>query len=150
MVVLLFRAQIHEAEDMGVDPAAADLVSARLREISTAEAGQKRSDNHHRTTELGAFSDKVPACNIFSINLIRLKSILSLLMAGDLDAHPFKQKDKIPYIQNLRNVFNGHRLPGQKNRTDNLQGFILRPLRPYRATQFVAAFYYERTHSYYL
>ena len=53
MLVRIIRAlgpELHKAVNVRIHTAAADLVSARLREISLSETGQQRSDNHYRAS----------------------------------------------------------------------------------------------------
>ena len=62
-------------------------------------------------------------------------------MTCDLDAHPLQENDQILHIQNLRNIGDGHLLLGQKHSADDLQGLILRTLRPDSSAELITAFY---------
>ena len=128
---------------MRINPAATDLVSSRLREICPSETSQERSYHHHRPTQLGTFADKICTGYIIRIDIIRLECIYTLLVTGDLDSHTLKKENQITYIQDFRNIGNLYGFSCQEHRADHLQGLILCALRPYRATKFVAAFYYE-------
>ena len=104
LIIFLACSEIHEAEDMGIDPATADLVAARLREICLAETGKQRSHNHNRSTELCAPCDKVHAHYVFLIDIFSLECIHTFLLSGDLYTHALKQDDKILHIKNLRYI----------------------------------------------
>ena len=142
-VVLLRCAQIHKAEDVGIHSATTDLISSRLREICLAETGQKRTDNHNRTTELRTFSDEILAHDVISIDLISLECIYTFVVTGHLHAHAFQQKDQILDVQNLRNIRYLHLFLGKKNCTDDLQGLIFGTLWSDCTAELMPAFNYE-------
>ena len=142
-VVLLFGTEVHEAYDVRIDPAAANLVSARLREIRPAETGEERSYDHHGATELGTLRHKVSAHHIFGIDLVSLECVYALLVAGDLDAHSLEEDDQVLDVKNLRNVGDRHLLIGQEHRADYLQGLVLGTLRPDGSAELITAFYYK-------
>ena len=89
-VILLLSSQIHETENVGIHPAAPDLVTARLREIRLAKTRQKRSYHHHRPTKFGTPCHEIHAHYVVGIEAIRLESIFSLLVAGHLHTHTLK------------------------------------------------------------
>ena len=45
------RAELLEAEEVGVQAPASDLVAARLGDVAHAEAGEHRADEHHRAAQ---------------------------------------------------------------------------------------------------
>ena len=128
---------------MGIHPASADLVTARLREVCLSETGKERADNHHGTTELRTLPDKVLTHDIVAVNLVRLECVHSLLMTGHLDSHAFQKKYQVLDVQNLRNVRNLYGFLSQKHRTDDLQRLILGALRPDSSAELISAFYYK-------
>ena len=128
---------------MGIHPAAADLVTARLRKICLSETCKERADNHHRTTEFCTLPDKVLTHDIFTVNLVRLECVHSLLMTGHLDSHAFQKKYQILDVKNFRNIRNLYRFLSQKHRTDDLQRLILGTLRSDSSAELISAFYYK-------
>ena len=70
-IIILDCTEIHHSKNVGINPAASDFISSRLRKISPSETCQERTYNHHRATKLGTFCNKISTCNIFCINIIR-------------------------------------------------------------------------------
>ena len=68
--------QLMEAEEVGVEPSAANLVATRLGDDSPAKARQQRADHQHRTAQGGAFADKLVALQIVQPHIVGLESIV--------------------------------------------------------------------------
>ena len=125
---------------MSVHPAAADLVPARLREIALAETGKKRTSNHDGTAQRSAFLHELGGSHVAAVDLIGLEGVFALGMALNLDTHALEQFDEVAHVQDFRDVADAHRLSGEEDGAENLQGLVLCSLRGDCATQFVAAF----------
>ena len=142
-IVLLLCTEVHETEDVGIHPAAADLVSARLWEICSSETCEKRSDHHHRSTELGTLCHEIRTHYIVCIDFVSLEGIYSFLMSGHLHSHAFKKQYEILDVQNFRDVRYLHLLLCKKHRTDDLKRLVLGTLWPDGSAELMSAFYYE-------
>ena len=139
-VVVHLRAQFHHSFQVGVHPAAADFVPARLGKPRMAEAGQQRPHHHHRTAKAGALGHKLLRVDVGGVHGIGLERVHAPGLTLDLDPHLLKQLDEVFHVQNLRDVGNGDGLGGEQNGTDDLQRLILCPLRGNASGQLVSAF----------
>ena len=140
LFVLVGSTEFDESFDVGIDPAAADLVTARLGEEGLAEAGEHRTRKHNRAPELSAPSDEFSAAHIFAVDVVGLEAVLAFFVAGHLDPHFFKKTDQILDIQDLGDIGHPHRLIGKQDGAYDLQGLVLCPLRRDTAGKAVAAF----------
>ena len=143
VIILLLSAKVHETENMSINPASADLVTTRLREICPSETGQEWSDHHNGATQFGTARNKIHTHYIVSIDLVGLEGIDALLATGHLDTHALKKKNQILHIQDLRNVGNSHLLLSQKHSADNLQRLILCSLRGNLSMESMSSLYYK-------
>ena len=73
LVIGELRPEIHQASDMGVNPPAADLVAARLREIDFPETGEQRSCHHHGTPEPRALPYEILTEYELPVEAVRLE-----------------------------------------------------------------------------
>lgn len=146
LFVRIGGAELDKTFNVGIDPAASDLVTARFREIGLAEAGEHRTREHDRTPERRAFADKFSTPHIVAVDAVRLEAVLAFLVAGNLDAHLFKKADQILDIQNLWNIGHPYRFIGQQDGAQDLQRLVLGALRGDAAGKAVAAFNGKGTH----
>ena len=145
-VVLHRGAEAHHAVEVGVHPAAADLVAAGLGEECPSETAQERSDEHHGAAQSRAAAHEFEAFDICGVNSVGLEGVLPLRQALHLDAHPLEHADEILDVEYLRYIGDPHFPGGQEHCADDLQGLVLGSLRDNLSGQFPAAFYRERCH----
>ena len=86
-VILHPGAKVTHAVKVGVHPAAADFITARLREPRMAEPAQERAHHHHASAKLGAFFHKLLSLNVGCVHFIGLEGITALGMALHLHTH---------------------------------------------------------------
>ena len=131
---------------MGVEPAAADLVAARLGDVSHAEARQHRADQHDRTPQAGAALAVVVRLEVFEVDVSGAEGIGILRELFDDDAHAPQQFDELHDIENPGNVPHDDPLRGQQRGAEYLQGFVLGALGRDRSVETVSAFDFEYGH----
>ena len=141
-----FRAEFLESDEMGVKPAAADLVAARLGDVSHAEARQHRADQHDRTPQAGAALAVVVRLEVFEVDVSGAEGIGILRELFDDDAHAPQQFDELHDIENPGNVPHDDPLGGQQRGAEYLQSFVLGALGRDRSVETVSAFDFEYGH----
>ena len=139
-VVFVCSAEVHEAFDVGVHPAAADFVSARFWEPGFAEAGQERAADHHRAAERGAELDELGAAHVVAVEGGRLEGVFALFVTGYRYPHLLEEPDKVLHVQDFRNVGDAYRLVCEKHCAEDLQRLVLCTLRSDASAQPVPAF----------
>lgn len=133
--------EVEHALEMGIQTAAAYLVPPRLGIDDLAETRQKRSDEHDRATQFGAFLKKEFAFQIVGIQFFGAKSILAFLQARDLHADGLEEVNQVIDIEDVGDVADNDLLAGEQSGTEDLQRLVFRPLRGDAAVEFVTSFY---------
>ena len=136
-------AELHEAGDMGIHPAAAYLVSSRLGEIRLAETGEHRAGYHHRAAQLRTASHEIRAAYVHLVDMSCHKDIFAFRRAAHCHAHSLEQVDEVEYVGNLRDVRNPYRLRSEERRTDHLERLVLGSLGLYLPAETVSSLYDE-------
>ena len=95
------------------------------------ETGEKRSYHHDRAPERSHLTDKISTCDIIFIDILSLERIYTLVKSLHFDSHTLKNEDKVLHVKYFRNIGNYNFLLCKKDRTDDLQGLVLRTLRTY-------------------
>ena len=131
---------------MRIDPAAADLVATRLREICVAEPCEQRADDHYGTSERRTLADKISAFDIRRVYIVGPERIHAFLMPGNLHSHTLKKKDKIADVKDFRHIGNRDFLRSQQYGTYHFQCLVLGSLRPDHTAQLMSAFDYKCAH----
>ena len=126
---------------MSVDPAAANLVAARLGEPGLAETCEQRAYHHDRAPQARTLLHEFGAGYIIFIDMGCRETVFALGMAVNFHAHPLQEGDQVAYVKNIRNIGYCNCFGGKQHGAYNLQGLVLRPLGSDAATQAVAAFY---------
>ena len=139
-------AQFLESDKMGIETAAADLVTTRFGNIPFAEPCQQRPDNHHRSAQAGRTLPVIFTLQVAEIDLTRLERIGILGRVSDFHPHLLKQLDQLQNIDNCGHIAHRYLLRGQQRGTQNLQRFVFGPLRSNFAVQRRPAFYFECSH----
>ena len=140
------RTKILEAQEVGVETTAADLVATRLGNSGLTEATQQRTDHQHATTQGGALLDKLGTLQISKVEIVGLKHQRARLRTLHLDANVRQQADEIIDIENIGNIADSDWLGRQQRGADDLQRLIFSSLRGDGATQRVASFDNKRLH----
>ncbi len=131
---------------MGVQPAAADFVAARLGDVSHAETRQHRADQHHRTPQACAALAVVVRLEVFEIDVAGAEGVGVVGEAFDLHAHAPQQLDELHDVENLGDVSHDDPFGSQQHGAEYLQGFVLGALGRNRSVETVSAFDFEYGH----
>ena len=142
-IVGAFGAKFHESVNVGVDAAAAYLVSARLGEICLPETGQDRSHHHHGASQLCAAAHKIRAAYVEFVDVPGSEPVLSLGKALHNDTHALKQGDEVLDIQYLGDIGYRYRFGCKQGGAYHLQGLVLGTLRLDGPAQTASALYDE-------
>ena len=128
---------------MGVQTAAAYLVSARFGNHSLAKACHHRSYEHDRTAQAGTPFQEFIALQIGKINIGCLKAICIDAFFRYVHSHIPHQLNQVVHIQDVRYVVHRHLFGCEQGGADNLQHLVLRSLRINVSGKAVSAFYYK-------
>ena len=142
---------------MSIQSTAAYLVSSWLRNHCPAKTCQQRSYEHDASSQCGSFLGKLSALQRGYIHILGTErvfaALVSKLLAGCLLRdllHLYAYKRQKLYqtvdIAYIWYVVYDYLFLCQQDRTDHLQGFVLRSLRLYVAFQSVSSYYFETTH----
>ena len=140
------RAEFLESEEMGVEPASADLVAARLGDVSLAEPRQHRADQHNRTPQSRAALAVIVRFEVFEINVAGAERVGVLRELLHLHAHAAEQFDELHHIENPGDVPDDDPLGRQQRGAEYLQRFVFGSLGRDFAPQSVATFDFENCH----
>ena len=143
-IVLKRSAKADHAVQVRVNPAAADLIAARLGEEGAAETAEERAGQHDGAAQGRALAHELQAAHVLGIHLVRLEDVLASGEPADLYAHAFEHCDQVLDIEYLGDIGDPDFLRGQEDGADDLQGFVLGSLRDYLTAQFAATFDCER------
>ena len=145
-VEIEFGTQLLESEEVGVQPAASDLVAARFGDVPHAETGQHRADEHDRAAQFGAALAIVVAAQVVEIDVAGAERVGVFCGVFHFDAHAAQQLDELQYVENLRYVANRDPFGGQQGCTRDLQRLVFGALRGDAAVEPVASFDLEYSH----
>ena len=141
-----FRAELLESDEVGVEPAAADLVAARLGDVAHAEAGQHRADEHHRTPQARAAPAVVLRAQIFEVDLLGAEAVGVFGELFDLDAHAAQQLDELHDVQNPGDIVHRDPFGSQQRGAEYLQRLVFGALGRNATVKAVASFDFENCH----
>ena len=145
-VILHICAKVTHTVKVGIYPAAADFITARLREPRVAETAEERAHHHHAAAEFGALGDEFLRLNVGGVHFIGLESIGALGVTGNLYAHVPQELYEVLDVKNLRDIGHFYGLCRKENRTDDFQRLILCALWGDGAAEPVATLYDEFCH----
>ena len=140
------RPEFLEAEEVGVEASPADLVSARFGDVSHAETGQHRADEHDRTPQAGAAAAVVVRAEVVEVDLPGAERIGVVREPFDLHAHCAQQLDELHDVEYLGNVAHGDPFGGQQRGAKDLERLVLGALGGDGPVEAVASFDFEHCH----
>ena len=117
-------AEFLESEEMGVEPASADLVAARLGDVSHAEPRQHRADQHDRTPQSRAALAVIVRFEVFEINVAGAERVGVFRELLHFHAHAAEQFDELHHIENPGDVPDDDPLGRQQRGAEYLQRFV--------------------------
>ncbi len=101
-------AQLLEAEEVGIQTAAADLVASGLGHVAHAEAREQRSDHHDRTAQTAAAVVVIGTAQIVQIDRLGTERVCILRQTLDTHAHGRQQLDELHDVDYVRNIVHHH------------------------------------------
>ena len=125
---------------MRIETTAADFVSPGSGCHGPTLPSQQRPQQHDGSPETGTAFAKGIAFQKGCIQVLGRESHRSTTQILYLHPQSTQQVYQMANIQNIRQAMQGHRFFGQQDRRQDLQGFILGPLRRNVTTQRVAPF----------
>ena len=140
------RAQVLEAEEVGVQPAAAYFVAPGLGHHRPAEAGEQRAYHEYAAAQRRTLAYELVALKVVEVDVAGAEGVFVLALALHADAHVYEQLYEVLHVEDVGYVLYPHLVAGQQRGANHLQGLVLRALRRYGAAQRVSAFDYERFH----
>ena len=135
-----FRAQVFEAEEVGVEAAPSDLVASRLCHYGVAEASEQCSYHHDGAAQLRAFPDEVVALQECQVQGVGLIGEGVVAQADDLHADILHESVEVAHVEDVGHIADGHHVAGEQGGTDHLQGLVLGALWLDSAAQQAASF----------
>ena len=138
--------QLVDAQEMGVQTAAAYLVASGLGHRGTSETGYHGTDEKDAAARLAASLQELVALDVGGIYAISLKGIVAGGILGDFHAHVTEQGYLVVDITDVGYVLDADRVTGEQGGTEYLECLVLGSLRHYLATECVAAFYDKCCH----
>ena len=132
--------QFLETDEMGVQPPPPDFVAARLGDVPHAEACQQRPDEHDRAAQPCAAAAVILGQQVVEVDLAGTERIGVVRQLLHLDPHRPQQIDELHDVQNPGHVVHDDPPGRQQRGAEDLQRFVLGPLRGDLAVKAVPAF----------
>ena len=119
------RSKIFEAEEMGVEPTATNLVASRLCYYRFVETGEQRSNHEHTASQRGALPYKLVALKIAEVDIVGTERVF--IGAKFLHPHPdvLEEEYEIVYVADVGNVVNDDFLRGEQRGADDFESLVL-------------------------
>ncbi len=117
-------AELLKADEVGVEPAAADLVAARLGDVAHAEAGQHRTEQHHRPPEAAGPAAVVVRAQVVRVDVGGSERIALFGQALHFDAHAPQQLDELYDVQNPRDIVYDYLFLSEQRGAEYLKRFV--------------------------
>ena len=138
--------ELLEADEVGVETAAADLVTAGFGYVSDTETCQQGAYHHDRAAQAAAAAVVVLAAQVVEIYVGGAEGVGVAAEVLDLDAHCREQLDELHDIYYLGDVVYHDALGCEQRCAQYLQRFVLCPLGSEFAVQAGASFDFEYGH----
>ena len=129
LVVLEGGPQPLEAEEVGIETAAAYLVATGTGNKAPAVAGKKGPEYHDGTAEAGCLAAEVVGVEVGKVDVDGPEGVFSLIEAVNHDPHTLKEVDEFDDIKYLGDIGDDDFLVGEKGGTDDLQCLVFSALR---------------------
>src|SRR5690606_24034377 len=139
-------AQFDKALKVGVQPAPADLIAARLGDVPLAKTGQERSHQHDGAPKGPAVLLELGGLKIVQVYVSGLEGIASPPQLADLYPKVLEQVYQFVDIDDVRNVVDRDLFLAQEHGADDLQCLVLCSLGGDLSLQLMAPFYAKCTH----
>ena len=138
--VVELGAQFLNAEEVGVEASATNLIATRLCYTGLVETGQQRTEYEDAATQGLASLHEFLTAQVFHIETVGLELPSMVAEVGDTNAHLAQQVDEVVDIENVGHIPDDDRLGREQDGRNDLECFVLGSLRSNLAMQFVSAF----------
>ena len=135
-----------KAQEVGVEPAASDLVPAGLGHVTHPEAGQQRADKHDRAAQPAGAAAEIGASHVVRVDVRRAECVGVLPEPFDLHAECREQLDELHHVEDVGHVAHHDPLGREQHGAENLQRLVLGPLRGDLSVEAVSALDLKQRH----
>ena len=141
------RAELLEAEEVGVEASAADFVTARFGDETLSEAAEHGADEHHRAAQPGAAVAVVLRAHVVEVEVGGAEGAALLREPLDAHAHAAEQLDELHHVDDAGYVVHDDPFGGEQRCAEYLQSLVLGALGGDFTVEAVSAFNLEYGHS---
>ena len=139
-VVVEVGAQLLDADEVRVQPPAANLVASGFGDDGAPEAGHQRPCQHHRAAQAGARLQESLALQVVQVHVRGLEAVGVRAFLGHPHAHVAQQLDEVVHVEDVGHVAHHHLVRREQCRADDLQRLVLGALRADFPAQLVSSF----------